>query len=70
MKDKINKFVGQNLGNHSDGNGSSSTKRLKFISFSINNRSSHFEQFIIKIEMIHVSVKNIKANNTMSISFV
>ena len=45
-------FVDRDIGNSGKNNGSSSTRRPKFISFSVNNRSGHFEQLIIMLEMI------------------
>ena len=69
LKDEIDKFVSQNLSNHSNGNGSSSTRRLKFIKFSVNDRSGHSEQFITMMKMIQVNVDVTKANNTVSTPF-
>lgn len=43
IKDKINKSVSQDLGNHGNGNSSSSTKCLKFSNFFVNDRSGHSE---------------------------
>ena len=42
----------QNLDDHGESNGSSSTRCPEFISFFVNNRSGHFEQFTIALEMI------------------
>ena len=39
VKNENDEFDGQDLDNHGNGNDSSSTKRLKFISFFVNNRS-------------------------------
>ena len=46
------KSVDKDLSNHGEGNSSSSTKYPKFISFSVNNKSGHFEQLVIALEMI------------------
>ena len=60
--DEIDEFVGQNLGNYSNGdnNSSSSTKWSKFISFSINNRSGYSEQLTTILKMIHIDFDNVK----------
>ena len=69
LKEEINEFVGQDPGNYGNSNGSSSTKYFKFISFFVNNRSGYSEQFTTTMEIIKVEVDNIKADNTVSISF-
>ena len=38
VKDEIDKYVGQDPGNYSNGNGSSSIRGLTFISFFVKNR--------------------------------
>lgn len=43
VKNEINEFVDWDLGNHGNGNSSSSTRCVKFIEFSIKNRSGHSE---------------------------
>lgn len=69
VKDEINKFVGQDLGNHGNGNNSSSTKYFKFINFFVNQKSGHFKQFIITIEIIQFNVNDTKADYTVSTLF-
>ena len=41
VKNEINESIGQDPGNHSNSNGSSSIRRPQFISFFVNNRSGH-----------------------------
>ena len=41
VKDEINEFVGQDLGNYGNGGDSSSIRHTQFINFYINNRSDH-----------------------------
>lgn len=69
MIKKIDKFVCRDPSNYSNsnGNGSSSTKRAKFISFSVNNRSSYFEQFTTTLKMIYVNFNNVKEEIDKSI---
>lgn len=69
IKNEIDKFISQELGYHSNNNSSSSTKRLKFISFFLNNKSGYFEQLTIIIEMIQIKVDDTKANDIISILF-
>ena len=69
MTNKIDKFVVQDLDNHSFNNSSNSTKHPKFINLFINNKSSHFEQFIILIRMIQVDINDIEINNIVNASF-
>lgn len=57
----MDKKVGQDLSDHGNGNGSSSTRCSKFISFFVNNRSNHFEQLRTKIKVIQ-KVSNSKIN--------
>lgn len=58
MKDEIDEFVSRYSGNHGNSNGSRSTRRFKFISFSVNNRSGHCEQLITTKKMIQVNMNN------------
>ena len=66
IKDEIDDFIGQDQGDH--GNGDSS-KCLKFISFFFNNRSGHSEQLTTTIEMIQVNLDDTKADDTMTTPF-
>lgn len=52
LKDKIDKSIGQDSGNHSNNDNNNSTKYDKFIKFFVNNRSSHFKQLTTTIETI------------------
>ena len=69
VKEEIDKFGGQDLGDHGNGNGSNSTRRPKFISFFVNNRSSHFEQLITTMKMIQVNVDDINVDDIVSTLF-
>ena len=42
----------RDLRNYGKGDGSGSSRRLKFISFFVNDRLGHFKQLIIALQMI------------------
>lgn len=69
MTNEIDKFVSQNPNDYGNSNSSTSTRHLKFTSFFVNNKSIHFEQLTIMIEIIQVIIENIKANNMMNTPF-
>ena len=50
--------VGQNLGDYSNNNGSSSSKYSKFISVFVTNKSDYFEQLTTMLEIININVNN------------
>lgn len=56
VKDKIDQFIGQDLGNYGKHNSSSSTKRPKFISLSVNNRLGYSEELTTMMELIQFNV--------------
>ena len=48
----LRKFVDQNLADYGKSNSSNRTRHFKFIGFFVNNKSGHFEQITIALEMI------------------
>lgn len=57
----IEKFS-QDSGNHSNGNGSSTTRQLKFNGFFVNHRLNHFKQLTTAIKIIQ-KISNSEIND-------
>lgn len=53
--------------NHNDGNSDSNSKRLKLISFFINNRLDHFKQLLKIVIMIPSIFDNAEIGNVLSL---
>lgn len=64
--DEIDDIDGQSPGAYDNGNGNSSTRRQKFISFFINNRSGHYEQCTTRKKIIQVDVDDTEADDTIN----
>ena len=69
VKDETDTFVSQDLGDHGNGNSSSSTRHPKVISFSVNNRSSYLEELTTTMKIIPIDMDDIKVNDTVRIPF-
>ena len=60
VKDEIDKFVDQDLGNNGNNNGNSNSKYPKFISFSINNRTGYSKELITTLKIIYIDFNKLK----------